>query len=125
MLDYFWFSLSDDDFGAKWEAVAWPQKLAHTMERVVESLADEVQKFLLLHVGDEAAHQEQIEYLTERVVHLQGESNFDKVVSGVGLRGAGALGRPIRLGSEPAVAGRRCSASCRALCAGSGGCSAR
>ncbi|KAK3917290.1 Dynein heavy chain 1, axonemal [Frankliniella fusca] len=79
VLDHFWFSLSDSDFNAKWEAVGWPLKLSRTMENASEYLAEETQKFLTLHLGDEAAHREQIEFLTERVVHLQGESNFDKV----------------------------------------------
>lgn len=79
MLDYFWFSLSDDDFNAKWEAVAWPYKLSKIMANTAENLAEETQKFLSLHIGDEMMHQQEIEYLTERVVHLQGESNFDKV----------------------------------------------
>ncbi|XP_052132921.1 dynein axonemal heavy chain 1, partial [Frankliniella occidentalis] len=79
VLDHFWFSLSDSDFSAKWEAVGWPLKLSRTMDNAAENLREETEKFLSLHLGDESAHREQIEYLTERVVHLQGESNFDKV----------------------------------------------
>ena len=56
ILDYFWYSLSDDDFYLKWDAVAWPMKILKQISIVKDTQDADIDKFLKQQVADEGMY---------------------------------------------------------------------
>ena len=79
VLDYFWYSLSDEEFSNKWDALGWPLRMHKTLEETEVVLIAETERFLKIHLEEEAEHQDKILLITDKVAQLTKRSDLDKV----------------------------------------------
>lgn len=79
VLDYFWYSLPDEDFENKWEAVKWPYKIQKQIEATNEFLIEETQRYFTMQLNDEMDLQDKIEYFTVQVTSLSAQRDYSKV----------------------------------------------
>ncbi|KAK5644094.1 hypothetical protein RI129_007939 [Pyrocoelia pectoralis] len=78
VLEYFWYSLPQEDFENKWDCIGWPYKLAQQVERAQTNLEDDFDKFLKIQMIDESVVQDKIEHFTVVVTQLSGQRDFNK-----------------------------------------------
>lgn len=79
VLDFFWVNLTDEDFEAKWEAIGWPHRIAQTVDKTMEMLAEETEKLYKIQIGDEQTLNDRIEMMTVAVTNLSGLRDFGRV----------------------------------------------
>uniref|UniRef100_A0A1Y1N5M7 Dynein heavy chain 1, axonemal n=2 Tax=Photinus pyralis TaxID=7054 RepID=A0A1Y1N5M7_PHOPY len=79
VLDYFWYSLPQEDFENKWDCIGWPYRLAQQIERAQANLDEEFDKYLKIQMIDESVLQEKIENFTVIVTQLSGQKDFNRV----------------------------------------------
>ncbi|XP_069045720.1 dynein axonemal heavy chain 1 isoform X1 [Lepisosteus oculatus] len=63
LIDEFFYSLSTDDFNAKWTAVGWPSKILTQMESVVVQHEEEEERFHKIQQVDQNSFQERLDTL--------------------------------------------------------------
>ncbi|GLV39944.1 Dynein heavy chain at 36C [Carabus blaptoides fortunei] len=78
VLDYFWYSLPQEDFENKWEAVKWPYKIQKQIEATNEFLIEETQRYFTMQLNDEMDLQDKIEYFTVQVTSLSAQRDYSK-----------------------------------------------
>lgn len=64
LIDEFCYNLSDDDFTAKWTALAWPNKIGKLVEEIEKNLEEDEERFRKLQISDLAAFSDKIDSLT-------------------------------------------------------------
>lgn len=75
LLDHFWYSLNNENFAIKWEAVAWPFKIFKQIIATREMHEEDTDKFNKIHFSDQINFEERIEGIN---VHVTGfATNFD------------------------------------------------
>ncbi|KAM4722817.1 dynein axonemal heavy chain 1 [Rhinophrynus dorsalis] len=63
VIDEFFYSLSQDDFSAKWALVSWPQKITTLMDTIQEQHLEEEEKFRKIQVMDQNNFLERLDTL--------------------------------------------------------------
>ncbi|GJQ83086.1 DNAH1, partial [Trypoxylus dichotomus] len=76
ILDYFWYSLPDEDFENKWEVIGWPHKISQQIDAANEYLNEETDKFQKIQFNDEITLTEKIEQMTVQVTKMSAYTDF-------------------------------------------------
>ncbi|XP_077133083.1 dynein axonemal heavy chain 1 isoform X2 [Ranitomeya variabilis] len=63
VIDDFFYSLSQDDFSAKWAVIAWPHKILTTMEAIREQHLEDEERFRKIQVMDQNNFLEKLDTL--------------------------------------------------------------
>ncbi|KAI4462791.1 dynein heavy chain 1 axonemal-like protein [Holotrichia oblita] len=77
ILDYFWYSLPDEDFENKWEVIGWPHKITLQIDATNEYLNEESDKFQKIQFNDEINLTEKIEQMTVQVTKMSAYTDFN------------------------------------------------
>lgn len=80
ILDYFWYSLPDEDFDNKWEVIGWPHKITQQIDATNEYLNEETDKFQKIQFNDEISLTEKIEQMTVQVTKMSAYTDFSQVI---------------------------------------------
>lgn len=78
-MDYFWYSLPDEDFENKWEVIGWPHKITLQIDATNEYLNEETDKFQKIQFNDEINLTEKIEQMTVQVTKMSAYTDFNSV----------------------------------------------
>lgn len=79
VLDYFWYSLPQEDFDNKWAAIGWPYKIQKQIEATNEFLIEETARFYTIQLSDENALNDRIELFTMQVQQFSAARDASKV----------------------------------------------
>nr|KAG5711096.1 hypothetical protein BaRGS_004740 [Batillaria attramentaria] len=79
VLDDFQFSLSNDDFTIKWEALAWPYKIDQLVEKTLTVLDEDEERYRKLQEHDHSAFEERLSNL---MIQVAGMQNYDDIKKG-------------------------------------------
>lgn len=75
LLDHFWYSLNNEIFSVKWQAIAWPLKINSQTISTKEMHEEELDKFHKIHFSDQILFEERIEGINVQVTGFS--TNFD------------------------------------------------
>lgn len=78
VLEHFWYSLPQEDFDNKWEAIGWPYKIVQGIEITDQYLKEEEERFYKIQLNDEYTLQEKIDGLTVQVVQMSKQKDYSK-----------------------------------------------
>ncbi|KAL1506671.1 hypothetical protein ABEB36_005994 [Hypothenemus hampei] len=78
VLDHFWYSLQNEDFENKWEAIGWPLKILQQAEATEIFLNEEEDRYFKLQLNDEFMLHDRIDTLTIQVVNMSGYRDVSK-----------------------------------------------
>ncbi|KAM3174254.1 hypothetical protein ACTXT7_010920 [Hymenolepis weldensis] len=78
LIDEFCYNLSDDDFTAKWTALAWPNKIGKLVEEIEKNLEEDEERFRKLQISDLAAFSDKIDSLTMMVSSMASYTDIGK-----------------------------------------------
>ncbi|XP_063071051.1 dynein axonemal heavy chain 1 [Engraulis encrasicolus] len=72
LIDDFFYNLSNDDFNAKWTAMAWPHKIEKQLETVEEQHVEDEERFHKIQLVDQNNFQDRLESLQMLVAGFSG-----------------------------------------------------
>ncbi|XP_014666196.1 PREDICTED: dynein heavy chain 1, axonemal-like [Priapulus caudatus] len=78
VLDEFCYSLNNEDFDAKWAAVAWPYKISQQMELVVMQHEEDEERFRKVQQQDQTNFNDRLDTLQMVVAGLSGFTDMSK-----------------------------------------------
>lgn len=79
VLDHFWYSLLDEDFDNKWEAIGWPLRISQQIDLTELFLKEEEERYYKLQLNDEFSLSDKIDIVTVQVVNMSGYRDITKV----------------------------------------------
>ena len=63
LIEEFYYSLSTDDFNAKWTTIGWPHKIETQMEQTLLQLDDDEERFRKLQMSDQTNFEDRLDGL--------------------------------------------------------------
>ncbi|XP_070190635.1 dynein axonemal heavy chain 1-like isoform X2 [Littorina saxatilis] len=78
LIEEFYYSLSTDDFNAKWTAIGWPHKIERQMEQTSTQLDEDEERFHKLQMSDQANFEDKLDTLQMVVAGMAAHSEIQK-----------------------------------------------
>ncbi|KAL7843672.1 hypothetical protein AOLI_G00251840 [Acnodon oligacanthus] len=78
LIDEFFYNLSNEDFNAKWTAMAWPHKILTQMENVQMQHVEDEERFHKIQLVDQNNFQERLESLQMLVAGFAAYTDFSR-----------------------------------------------
>ncbi|KAL6464354.1 hypothetical protein MHYP_G00266710 [Metynnis hypsauchen] len=78
LIDDFFYNLSNEDFNAKWTAMAWPHKILTQMENVQMQHVEDEERFHKIQLVDQSNFQERLESLQMLVAGFTAYTDFNR-----------------------------------------------
>lgn len=79
LLDHFWYSLNNENFSIKWEAISWPFKISKQIISTREMHEEDTDKFHKIHFSDQINFEERIEGINVQVTGFSTNFDYSKV----------------------------------------------
>lgn len=80
VLDFFWYNLSDTQFGMKWDAFGWPHQIFMKLFTIKEEHKNDIEEFKKQQISEVGGFQERLESLNEEVQAFSLQFNVNKAV---------------------------------------------
>ncbi|XP_049940877.1 dynein axonemal heavy chain 1-like, partial [Schistocerca serialis cubense] len=78
IFDHFWYSLSQEDFESKWEAVGWPLRVYEQIDETNLFHEEEIERLHKIQIEDEFALYARLEQITVQVSQMARETDIAK-----------------------------------------------
>ncbi|XP_052086994.1 dynein axonemal heavy chain 1-like isoform X4 [Mytilus californianus] len=78
LIEEFYYNLSQDDFNAKWTAIAWPHKIERQMEATYTQLEEDEERFRKLQTSDQANFNDRLDTLQMVVAGMAAHTDISR-----------------------------------------------